>query len=171
VNVRRLGAVVGIWLMVLFGCTACAHGPDPFEPLRQATAEPIPGTFSYVLEPVGGFRPTFDPDATYQGLTKRTTGIVSVTLAIVHDTDFGRTWGPAWVFFTRDVCFATSKGDLVSPGRSGNDACSDANMWVQVIDANDGASLGSFSAYDGTGRWLPDRVGDPSQVAGTTRFH
>ena len=27
---------------------------------------------------------------------------------------------PAWVFITPNTCFATAKGDLVSPGRSGN---------------------------------------------------
>jgi hypothetical protein len=152
-------------------CAACSHGPDTFAPLRQATVEPIPGTFSYELEPVGGFRPEIAPDADYAALTSRTSGTVMVTLATVHDTDFGTRWGPAWVFFARDVCYATSKGDLVSPARSGNDPCSDANMWVQVIDATNGASLGSFTAYDGTGGWTPERRGDPAQVPGTTRFH
>ena len=47
----------------------------------------------------------------------------------------------------------------------------DANLWVQVIDAGDGRSLGSFTAYDGTTTWVPDREGDPAQVSGTTRFH
>ena len=40
-----------------------------------------------------------------------------------------------------------------------------------VIDAGDGRSLGSFTAYDGTTTWVPDREGDPAQVSGTTRFH
>ena len=166
-----MGAVIAIWLTALLVGTTCAREPDPFEPLRQATSEPIPGTFSYVLEPVGGFRPSFDPATEYTSLAERTRDRVTITLATVHDTDFGSTWGPAWVFFARDICFASSKGDVVSPARSGNDACSDANMWVQVIDAIDGTPLGSFGAYDGTTTWVPDREGDPSQVAGTTRFH
>jgi hypothetical protein len=155
----------------LVAVASCSHGPDTFGALRQATVEAIPGTFSYELLPVGGFRPEVAPDAEYDSLARRTDGTVMVTLATVHDTDFGTRWGPAWVFFARDVCFATSKGDVVSPARSGNDPCSDANMWVQVIDANSGATLGSFAAYDGTGRWAPQRQGDPSQVPGTTRFH
>ena len=53
----------------------------------------------------------------------------------------------------------------------GNDACGDANLWVQVIDAGYGRSLGSFTAYDATTTWVPDREGDPAQVSGTTRFH
>lgn len=165
-SLRRAG--IALWLVA---SVSCAHGPDRYEPLRQATVEAIPGTFSYELEPVGGFRPEIAPDARYAVLARRTSGTVMVTLATVHDTDFGTRWGPAWVFFVRDVCFATSKGDVVSPARSGNDPCSDANMWVQAIDANTGAALGSFTAYDGTGRWFPVREGDPSQVAGTTRFH
>ena len=38
---------------------------------------------------------------------------------------------------------------VVSPARSGNEACTDANMWVQAIDATSGNTLGSFTAYDG----------------------
>jgi hypothetical protein len=163
---HRLLAVVCLAVGV-----SCSHGPDTFGALRQATVEAVPGTLGYQLEPVGDFRPQIAPDADYAALTRRTDGPVMVTLATVHDIDYGTRWGPAWVFFARDMCFATSKGDLVSPTRSGNDPCSDANMWVQVIDANDGASLGSFSAYDGSERWAPSRAGDPSQVAGTIRFH
>ena len=166
-----MGAVIAIWSTMLVAGTACAHGPDPFGPLRQATVEAVPGTLSYELEPVGDYRPQVAPDADYTALIRRTPGTVTLTLATVHDTDFGTRWGPAWVFFARDVCFATSKGDVVSPARSGNDACTDANMWVQVIDATSGATLGSFTAYDGSERWMPERQGDPSQVPGTTRFH
>jgi hypothetical protein len=160
-----------IVILFVLAATSCAHAPDRFEPLRQATVEAVPGTLSYELEPVGDYRPRVAPDADYTALTQRTPGTVTVTLATVHDTDFGTRWGPAWVFFARDVCFATSKGDVVSPARSGNDACTDANMWVQAIDATSGATLGSFTAYDGSERWVPQREGDPSQVPGTTRFH
>ena len=160
-----------VLVLFLLAATACAHGPDTFGPLRQATVEAVPGTLSYELEPVGDYRPQVAPDADYTALIRRTPGTVTLTLATVHDTDFGTRWGPAWVFFARDVCFATSKGDVVSPARSGNDACTDANMWVQVIDATSGATLGSFTAYDGSERWMPERQGDPSQVPGTTRFH
>ena len=160
--------VVVLFVLV---ATSCSRAPDPFEPLRQATVEAVPGTLSYELVPVGNYRPEVAPDADYTALAKRTPGTVTVTLATVHDTDFGTRWGPAWVFFARDVCFATSKGDVVSPARSGNEACTDANMWVQAIDATNGATLGSFTAYDGSERWTPQREGDPSQVPGTTRFH
>ena len=158
-------------VLCLVAAASCAHGPDTFGPLRQAAVEAVPGTLSYELEPVGDYRPQIAPDADYSELVRRTPGTVTVSLATVHDTDFGTRWGPAWVFFARDVCFATSKGDVVSPARSGNDACTDANMWVQVIDATSGATLGSFTAYDGSERWLPEREGDPSQIPGTTRFH
>ena len=165
--------IARLYVVVLFVlvATSCARAPDPFEPLRQATVEAVPGTLSYELEPVGDYRPEVAPDADYTALAKRTPGTVTVTLATVHDTDFGTRWGPAWVFFARDVCFATSKGDVVSPARSGNEACTDANMWVQAIDATSGKTLGSFTAYDGSERWTPQREGDPSQVPGTTRFH
>ena len=171
VKPRRSSAIIAVWLATVIAGTACAREPDAYGPLRQKTTQPIPGTLSFVLEPVGDFRPSFDPDAAYANLVELAPGRVTITLATVHDTDFGTTWGPAWVLFARDVCFATSKGDIVSPARSGNDACGDANLWVQVIDARDGRSLGSFTAYDGTTTWVPDREGDPAQVSGTTRFH
>jgi hypothetical protein len=171
VKPRRSGAIIAILLATLIAGTACAREPDAYGPLRQETTQPIPGTLSFVLEPVGDFRPSFGPEAAYANLVERAPGEVTITLAIVHDADFGTRWGPAWVLFARDVCFASSKGDIVSPARSGNDACGDANLWVQVIDAGDGRSLGSFTAYDGTTAWLPDREGDPAQVSGTTRFH
>jgi hypothetical protein len=171
VKPRRSGAIIAILLTTLIAGTACARKPDAYGLLRQKTTQPIPGTLSFVLEPVGDFRPSFDPDAAYANLVERAPGGVTITLATVHDSDFGTTWGPAWVLFARDVCFANSKGDIVSPARSGNDACSDSNLWVQVIDAGDGRSLGSFGAYDGTRTWVPDREGDPAQVSATTRFH
>jgi hypothetical protein len=158
-----------MWSVMMF-LTTCSS-PDPYGPLRQATTQPVPGTLNYVLEPVGSFHPSFDPTGVYDRLVDRAPGQVTITLATVHDTDFGRTWGPAWVMFARDMCFATSKGDVVSPARSGNEACSDAHMWVQAIDATDGGSLGSFTAYDTSTDWVPDRQGDPAQVVGTTRFH
>ena len=168
---RRPGAIIAILLAALMAGTACAREPDAYGPLRQRTTQPIPGTLSFVLEPVGDFRPSFDPDTAYANLVERAPGGVMITLATVHDTDFGTTWGPAWVLFARDVCFASSKGDIVSPARSGNDPCGDANLWVQAIDAGDGRTLGSFTAYDDTTTWVPDREGDPAQVSGTTRFH
>src|SRR5438093_439800 len=153
--VTTIGYSGFVWSPPIFGWIAQAFD------LRAAMVEAIPGTFSYELEPVEGFRPQIAPGADYTALTRRTMGTVMVTLATVHDTDFGTRWGPAWVFFARDVCFATSKGDVVSPARSGNDACTDANMWVQVIDATSGATLGSFTAYERSERWMPERAGGP----------
>ena len=167
----RLGVIIAIVLATLIVGAACAREPDAYGPLRQRTTQSIPGSLSFVLEPVGDFRPSFEPDTAYANLVERAPGGVMITLATVRDTDFGTTWGPAWVLFARDVCFATSKGDVVSPARSGNDPCGDANLWVQAIDAGDGRTLGSFGAYDGTTTWKPDREGDPAQVSGTTRFH
>src|SRR4029450_4314734 len=107
------------WIVVIV--TTCSSAPDPYGPLRQATNQPIPGTLDFVLEPVGDFRPSFDPAAAYDRLVDRAAGAVTITPATVRDTDFGETWGPGWVMFVRDVCFAASKGDVVSPARSGND--------------------------------------------------
>ena len=71
-----------------------------------------------------------------------------------------RTETAAWVVFARDLCFAQSKGDLVSSSRRDpNDVqrCSDRNLWVTMVDPMTGKSLASLGAYDETGRWVPAR--------------
>ena len=166
----RLAATVA--LLVLLG-SGCTHGPDPYATVRQAREEKIPGTFSYVLRPPGDIAPTVGPQHAYDGLPGAgTEPDVTVTFAVVLDTDSGRSWGPAWVFFTRHLCYFSAKGDLVSPGRFGDgDACTDQNMFVQVVDVRSGSLVGAFSAYDTTVGWLPDRGEQPVHLDGTTRFH
>ena len=86
--------------------------------------------------------------------------------------------GPtAWLFVTPHLCFATAKGDLVSPGRFGDgDACTDDNLYVQGVDARTGEVLGGFTAFDTVEGWTPARAGAPAPIevrtqAGTTRLH
>ena len=80
-------------------------------------------------------------------------------------------WGPSWVFFTNDLCYFTAKGDYVSPSRAGEgDGCRPRNMFVQVVDATSGELRAVFEAYDADLTWLPERLGTPAQVAGSTRF-
>jgi hypothetical protein len=82
---------------------------------------------------------------------------------------------PAWVFVTPHTCYATAKGDLVSPGRTGN-GCTQENLYVQGVDATTGERLGGFSAFDTPTGWSPTRAGTPEVVVattqdGTTRLH
>ena len=161
------------FLVATFTVVACGtSSPPPYEPLRQATRQEIPGAFGYDLVPVGDFRPSVDPARIWPGLPGAGTGTdVSVTLAeVVHTTD-GVGWGPSWVFFTNDLCYFTAKGDYVSPSRAGeSDGCRPRNMFVQVVDASSGELRAVFEAYDADLTWLPERVGTPAQVASTTRF-
>ena len=161
------------FLVATFTVVACStSSPPPFEPLRQATRQEIPGAFGYDLVPVGDFRPRVDPARIWPSLPGAGTGSdVSVTLAeVVHTTD-GVDWGPSWVFFTNDLCYFTAKGDYVSPSRAGeSDGCRPRNMFVQVVDASSGELRAVFEAYDADLTWLPERLGTPAQVASTTRF-
>jgi hypothetical protein len=69
---------------------------------------------------------------------------------------------------TRGLCYFTAKGDLVSPGRSGEDPCTPENMLVQVVDATSGDLVAVFSAFDFEGTWAPERQ---AAVTDSTRFH
>jgi hypothetical protein len=162
-----------ILLMVAVTAVSCAtSSPPPYEALHQAARQEIPGTFGYGLVPVGDFQPTVDPSRIWPGLPGAGTGTdVSVTLAeVVHTTD-DVDWGPSWVFFTNDLCYFTAKGDYVSPSRAGeDDGCRPRNMFVQVVDATSGELRAVFEAYDADLTWLPERLGTPAQVAGSTRF-
>jgi hypothetical protein len=171
---RRAGGAVAAVVTVATGITWWAARPsndDPYAALRQAVDQPIPGTFGYVLKPPDdGARA--DPSQAYTRLLGAGDGRdVALTLATVTNADEGYEWGPAWVYFTHDLCYFTAKGDLVSPGRSGRvDACTKQNMLVQVVDAGSGEMVAAFPAFDLERGWLPQREGTPSQ-AGVTRFH
>jgi hypothetical protein len=96
-------------------------------------------------------------------------------LAQVENTTDHTLGPPAWVFVTPHTCYATAKGDLVSPGRTGN-GCTQENLYVQGVDATTGERLGGFSAFDTPTGWSPTRAGTPEVVVattqdGTTRLH
>jgi hypothetical protein len=160
-------------LAVVLALVGCGR-EDPYAAFRQARAEPIPGTFGWTLEPPGDADAALSPQQAYRGIpgADREPEVFAI-LAIVGGEDGSRT-APAWVFVTRHLCYFTAKGDLVSPGRSGDrDPCTDDNLLVQAVDARTGELVRVISAFDFTHRWAPDREGDPAlaQVAGATRFH
>jgi hypothetical protein len=163
---------VGAMALGALGWFGLRPGHDPFAALHQARSEPIPGALGYSLGAVDGFRSSVDPSDAYAGLPGAGSDRdVSVTLATVHDAT-GATYGPAWVYFTHDLCYFEAKGDFVSVSRSGvRDGCTPNNFLVQMVDAADGELIGAFSGYDTSARWLPERIGDPAQALGTTRFH
>jgi hypothetical protein len=184
VHTRRVLAIAlaaGLALAAGAGWLATRGGDDPYRPYRQATEEDIPGTFGYVLSPVGSFDPDTDPARVYDGLVGASNDRrVWLSLARVRNDTDGFSYGPSWVFMTRNLCYFTAKGDLVAPARYGDgDACTHDNFLVQVVDAETGEFRDAFTAFDSTGGWVPDRLGDPAMQAGapagaqagTTRFH
>jgi len=66
---------------------------------------------------------------------------------------------PAWVIVGRGVCDASSKGDVVSVGRSdpetGRLPCTDDNLLMAVVDAQTARLVAVYRAYDVTGSWKP----------------
>jgi hypothetical protein len=170
--IRRIIMAIAAMAVGAVGWLVWPASADPFAALRQARDEPIPGALGYTLEPVDDFRPSIDPSKAYLGLVGASSKrYVSVTLAIVHD-ERGATYGPAWVYITRDLCYFEAKGDFVSVSRARiGDGCAASNLLVQMVDAANGETLGVFPGFDVGGGWLPERLGEAAQAPGTTRFH
>ena len=171
---KRLALVVVVAAMVAVGGAlwlAPWSGADPYRVFRQTTEQEIPGTFGYVLAPPEG-EASADPSTAYTALPGAGDGRdVAVTLATLRNDGDGRIWETSWIYFTHDLCYFTSKGDIVSPGRIGRaDACTKRNLHVQVVDAESGEMVAAFPAFDLARDWLPEREGTPDQ-AGATRFH
>jgi hypothetical protein len=156
------------------GGIGCSASPERFAGYRQARSQEIPGTFGYELRPTRIDEP-IDPTTLYPDLIgSGPSRDVSLTLADVENPIDGIAWGPAWVFFTRGLCYFTAKGDFVSPSRAGDDdTCTDRQMLVQVVDARTGTLLGAFDAYDPDGGWRPARepTDGEDQAPALTRFH
>lgn len=171
----RAHAILAVAVVALLGAP-CSRTPDPYAAYRQARTEDVPGTFDWQLHPPGDFTPAISPDTAFEKVFQAgRRPEVLVVLARVGTTTDGSVWPPAWVFVSPDMCFATAKGDLVSPGRSGN-GCEDENLYVQGVDAATGETLGGFSAFDTPEGWLPARAGTPDVLVartqeGTTRLH
>jgi hypothetical protein len=172
---RSLSAFAAVALVALIGCSKSP--PDPYAAYRQTITEDVPGTLGWQLEPVDAdFRAQIDPAAAYQELfTAGQRANAFAILAQVQNTTDHSVGPPAWVFVTPHTCYATAKGDLVSPGRTGN-GCTHDNLYVQGVNAVTGERLGGFSAYDTPTGWSPSRAGTPAVVVattqdGTTRLH
>jgi hypothetical protein len=159
--VRRTLVLAIVAATVLVAC-----GSDQsYRSLRQAAEQEVPGSWGLVLSPPSDdLVPAITPEhARRVAIRVEAPGEVFETLANVPGVFAGAPDPqPAWVVFARDLCFAQSKGDLVSSSRRDpNDVerCSDRNIWVEVIDPMTGESLASLGAYDDTGRWTPARGG------------
>jgi hypothetical protein len=157
VDGRRAAAIV------VAGLVLAACGGDPsFPRLRQAADEEIPGSWGVILRPPpDDLEPSVSPTRALElALRIEPPAEVFQTLALVDGGALGYGAGdlPAWVVFARNLCFAQSKGDLVSSSRRDPEdveRCSERNLWVEIVDPMTGESLASLGAYDETGSWLP----------------
>jgi hypothetical protein len=147
-------ASIGLWVGV-------THGSAPAEAyasLRQARSETVPGTFGFVLSPPPQeFSPSVSPSQALRAAVpagQTPPGAVMWTLANVPSLYAD---GPAWVFFFRDLCFVSNKGDIVAPSRSAGSppACSVDNLYVEVVDASSGKVVSSETGYDTSSTWAP----------------
>lgn len=148
-------AAVGIRLAV-------DEGGSTYPGLRQTRAQEIPGTLGWVLEPPpDGFDPALTPARALRlgGDANADRTEITMSLASVRDRlRGGPSIGTAWVVVNRSICVRTAKGELVSDARGDdpNDlGCTDKNLWVVAVGADDGRPMMSESAFDPTGTWAP----------------
>jgi hypothetical protein len=153
---RRVAAAVCLVALSV----ACAGEPR-YASQRQAVAEEVPGSWGLVLRPPpDDLEPRISPDRARElALRVEAPDEVLATLALVSGAFVGeRVDTPAWVVMARHLCFAQSKGDLVSSARRDPqdvERCSERNLWVEILDPMTGESLASLGAYDTSGRWTP----------------
>jgi hypothetical protein len=157
---------VGAFGLLVVGGTSLwvARGSRPlsYASFRQARAQELPGTLGVTLmPPPDGFRPAVTPGEAYREVVRRPTpGGVVQALAVVS-SPYARPSdeSPAWVIVGRGVCDASSKGDVVSVGRSdpetGRLPCTDDNLLMAVVDAQTARLVAVYHAYDVTGSWKP----------------
>ena len=169
--------VLLIAALVVVAVACSSSPPDPYAAYRQTQTEDVPGTLDWQIGPVpDGYRPSIGPADAYDELfTAGDRKHAYAILAQVTNTSNHSVGPPAWVFVTPHTCYATAKGDLVSPGRTG-DGCTDQNLYVQGVNATTGERLGGFTAFDTPTPWAPARAGTPPVVtakvqAGTTLLH
>jgi hypothetical protein len=153
-----------VCLLAALGSIATSCSGEPaYARLRQRAEEEVPGTWGLSLKPPpGDLDPAVGPRrAAALAFRIEPEGEVFETLALVPGSFVGSADDTvAWVVFARNVCFAQSKGDLVSSSRRDPedvDRCSASNVWVEMIDPMTGESLASLGAYDESGQWLPLR--------------
>jgi hypothetical protein len=164
---RRVVAVGGFGLLAVAGTSlwvARGSGPPSYASFRQARAQEVPGTLGVTLmPPPDGFRPAVTPREAYRAVVRRPApgGIVEALAVVSSPYARPSDVSPAWVIVGRGVCDASSKGDVVSVGRSDPEAgrlpCTDDNLLMAVVDARTGRLVAVYHAYDVTGTWKPAR--------------
>jgi hypothetical protein len=162
---ERLVVVGSVVLAVAVGVVVvlAIRNPDPYADLRQASAQAIPGSLGYELQPPpSDARPTLTPSQVEHRYPAGG-GQVRIAFASIRDTLEDRTIGPGWVLFARGVCLRNAKGELVSAARGGNGpeklACTDDTIWILAVDPRKGTPLVALTGYDRSGTFGPDLAG------------
>ncbi len=161
---RRTWVLAGASLVVAAAAlwVGLPRGAPLYAAWRQARPQEVPGTLGVVLEPMPpGLDPSVTPRQAYRAVVRtKPPGGVMETLALVSSPYSRSADGvPAWVVIGRGVCDASSKGDVVSAGRSDPGAqglpCTNHNLLMAVVDARTRKVLAVYRGYDPTGAWEP----------------
>ncbi len=156
-TVVAIAAVVagGAWLRL-------ADGTPSYAAYRQARQQEVPGTLGVMLvPPPSGFDPAVTPERAYAVVvTTPPPGGVVESLAVVSSL-YAKDDVTGWVIIGRGICDASSKGDVVSPGRADPTAsglpCTNSDLLMAVVDARTGLDVAVYRGYDVTGAWQPAR--------------
>lgn len=142
---RRVAVTGGFRLLAVAGTSLWVElvsGPPSYASFRQARAQEVPGTLGVMLmPPPDDFRPAVTPQEAYRAVVRRPAPRGIVPALAVVSSPYARSSDeiPAWVIVGRGVCDASSKGDVVSVGRSNPEAgrlpCTNDNLLMAVVDA------------------------------------
>jgi hypothetical protein len=158
--VRRGAVAIALVAVVAVGWWLWLR-PPPYQELRQASIQTIPGTLGYALRPPpDGLDPRLTPDEVRRRFPAGG-GEVQVGLGSVLDTYEDRVLGSGWVLVARGVCLRNQKGELVSDARSAGAAldCTDATIWLLGVDATSGEPFVGLAGHDEQRSWRMDLDG------------
>ena len=160
---KALVVVIAVAVVAAGGVAWFVLRPPAYASLRLTRTQELPGAFGASVDPPSRwFDPSISPSRALsivqgQAVPQRAVEMLAaVPPATLRLSSGGST--PAWVIMTPGLCFASSKGDLVSSSRrdpSTVPRCSDQNMWVVMVNASSGKMIASMGAYDATGSWSP----------------
>jgi hypothetical protein len=154
-----VGSVVLVGAVVIL-VVLSVRNTDPYADLRQASAQAIPGSLGYELQPPPVDTRLILTPAQVEHRYPAGGGRVRIAFASIRDTLEDTTIGPGWVLFARGVCLRDAKGELVSAARDGTGpeklACTDDTIWILAVDPRTGDPLVALTGYDPSGTFEPE---------------
>ena len=155
---RRTAILMALAVVIVTVAILLWPRSAPFQELRQASVQEIPGTLGYAVQPPPeGLDPSLTP-SDVEDRFPADGGEVQVALASVLDVYRNEVLGSGWVLVARGVCLRNQKGELVSDARGGGGAlrCTRDTIWLLGVDAESGEPFVGLAGHDAARTWTLD---------------